>query len=119
MHRHAWIGVLAVGTALFLAVERTLVATQNPNMVPTVILLGAAVGTRGVRRVHLRAPTAVHGRRQPARPGGVPRRRHRDRRGRNPGFDAQRDLGGLPMLGVGLIEEASKLIIPAGRSCCW
>src|SRR5690242_16840807 len=41
--QHAWIGVLVVGVALFLAVERTLVATQNPNMVPTTILLGAAV----------------------------------------------------------------------------
>jgi protease PrsW len=113
VHRHAWIGVLAVGTALFLAVERTLVATQNPNMVPTVILLGAAV-----------VPGAfvafISGRRLPytvdgsllglaAFLGGVI------------GivvagtleFDAQRDLGGLPMLGVGLIEEASKLIIPA------
>ena len=27
-------------------------------------------------------------------------------------FDVQRDLGGLPMIGVGLIEEASKLIVP-------
>ena len=27
-------------------------------------------------------------------------------------FDVLRDLGGLPMLGVGLIEETSKLIIP-------
>jgi len=41
--RHAWVAVLAVGVGLFLAVERTLVATQNPNLVPTAILLGAAV----------------------------------------------------------------------------
>ena len=34
--RHAWIAVLVVGVALFLAVERTLVATQNPNFVPSV-----------------------------------------------------------------------------------
>jgi RsiW-degrading membrane proteinase PrsW (M82 family) len=54
--RHAWIAVLVVGVALFLAVERTLVATQNPNFVPSV--------------------------------------------------------GFLPMVGVGLIEESSKLIIP-------
>ena len=27
-------------------------------------------------------------------------------------YDAQRDLGFLPMVGVGLIEETSKLIIP-------
>ena len=27
-------------------------------------------------------------------------------------FDVLRDLGGLPMLGVGLIEETSKLLVP-------
>jgi hypothetical protein len=36
--RHAWIAVLVVGVALFLAIERTLVATQNPNFVPSAIL---------------------------------------------------------------------------------
>jgi protease PrsW len=41
--RHAWIAVLVVGVGLFLAVERTLVATQNPNFVPSAILLGAAI----------------------------------------------------------------------------
>lgn len=41
--RHAWAGVLVAGAALFLAVERTLVATQNPNFVPSAILLGAAI----------------------------------------------------------------------------
>jgi RsiW-degrading membrane proteinase PrsW (M82 family) len=41
--RWAWIAVLVVGTALFLAVERTLVATRNPNFVPSAILLGAAI----------------------------------------------------------------------------
>jgi hypothetical protein len=35
--------VLAVGVGLFLALERTPVATRNPNLVPTAILLGAAV----------------------------------------------------------------------------
>ena len=35
--------MLVVGVALFLAVERTLVATQNPNFVPSAILLGAAI----------------------------------------------------------------------------
>ena len=41
--RHAWIGVFVVGAALFLAVERTMVATGNPNFVPSSILLGAAI----------------------------------------------------------------------------
>ena len=43
VRRHTWIAVLVVGVALFLAVERTLVATQNPNFVPSAILLGAAI----------------------------------------------------------------------------
>lgn len=110
--RHAWIAVLVVGAVLFVVVERTLVATQNQNFVPSALLLGAAI-----------VPAAflafVYGRRLPydvrasvvagsALLGGVV------------GtvvagaleFDARRDLGFLPMAGVGLIEEASKLLIP-------
>ena len=112
VRRHAWIAVLVGGVALFLAVERTLVATQNPNFVPSAILLGAAI-------VPAAFLTFVYGRRLPydvsppvvltaAFLGGII------------GtvvagtleFDAQRDLGFLPMVGVGLIEETSKLIIP-------
>jgi RsiW-degrading membrane proteinase PrsW (M82 family) len=50
--------VLVVGAALFLAVERTLVATQNPNFVPSAILLGAAI-------VPAAFLTFVYGRRLP------------------------------------------------------
>jgi RsiW-degrading membrane proteinase PrsW (M82 family) len=105
--------VLVVGAALFVAVERTLVETQNPNFVPTAILLGAAV-------VPAAFVAFITGRRLPYSVGGA-----------LVGvaallggvigvivagtleFDAQRRLGALPMIGVGLIEEASKLIIPA------
>jgi protease PrsW len=111
--RHAWLGVLAVGTVLFLAVERTLVATQNPNMVPTVILLGAAV-------VPAAFVAFISGRRLPYSVGGTVIGAAAFLGGvigiivaGTLEFDAQRDLGGLPMIGVGLIEEASKLIIPA------
>jgi RsiW-degrading membrane proteinase PrsW (M82 family) len=111
--RHAWVTVLAVGVGLFLAVERTLVATQNPNLVPTAILLGAAVVLAafatfisGRWLAYANSGSAVAA---SAFLGGVI------------GlvvagtmeFDVQRDLGGLPMIGVGLIEEASKLIVPA------
>lgn len=41
--RWSWVVVLVVGLALFWAVLRTLVATGNPNLVPSLILLGAAV----------------------------------------------------------------------------
>jgi protease PrsW len=111
--RHAWMGVLVVGVALFIAVERTSVATQNPNMVPTAILLGAAVVPAAFvafvsgRRLHYAVTGTIVG--TAAFLGGVI------------GmvvagtleFDVQRDLGGLPMIGVGLIEETSKLLVPA------
>lgn len=41
--RWAWVPVLVVGVGLFLAVLRTLQSTGNPNLVPALILLGAAV----------------------------------------------------------------------------
>lgn len=110
--RHAWILVLVVGIVLFVAIERTLVATENPNFVPSAILLGAAV-------VPATFLTFIYGRRMPydigagtlavaALLGGVI------------GtvvagtleYDAQQRLGFLPMVGVGLIEETSKLLIP-------
>jgi hypothetical protein len=43
VRRHAWLLVLLVGSALFVAEERTLVATQNPNFLPSAILLGACI----------------------------------------------------------------------------
>ncbi len=110
--RHAWIAVLVVGIALFIAVERTLVATQNPNFVPSAILLGAAI-------VPAAFLTFVYGRRL-AYDVGLPVVASSAFLGGIIGtvvagtleFDAQRDLGFLPMVGVGLIEETSKLIIP-------
>jgi RsiW-degrading membrane proteinase PrsW (M82 family) len=110
--RHAWLAILVVGIGLFLAVERTLVSTDNPNFVPSAILLGAAV-------VPAAFLTFVYGRRLTyhvpfgvvigaAFFGGVI------------GtvvagtleYDTRRHLGFLPMIGVGLIEESSKLLIP-------
>jgi protease PrsW len=113
LRRHAWIVVLLVGAALFVAVERTLVVTENPNFVPSAILLGAAI-----------VPSAflafVYGRRMPYGVG-APTIALAALLGGVIGtvvagtleFDAQRDLGFLPMVGVGLIEETSKLLVPA------
>ena len=112
LRRYGWFWVLVVGSVLFVGVERTLVATQNPNMVPAAILLGAAVVPAAfvafisARRLPYSVGGAVVG--SSAFFGGVL------------GlimagtleFDAQRDLGGLPMIGVGLIEETSKLVVP-------
>ncbi len=110
--RWAWVVVLVVGIVLFELVRRTLIATLNPNFVPSLILLGAAV-------IPAAFLTFIAGRRLPtdlganalaltALLGGVI------------GtvvagtleFDALQRLGGLPMLFVALIEEAAKLVVP-------
>ena len=41
--RWSWVLVLVVGAALFELVRRSIVSTGNPNLVPSLILLGAAV----------------------------------------------------------------------------
>jgi len=91
--------------------SRTLVATQNPNLVPTAILLGAAV-------VPAAFVTFISGRRRQYAVGGVAFAASAFLGGviglvvaGTVEFDVQRDLGALPMIGVGLIEETSKLIV--------
>jgi RsiW-degrading membrane proteinase PrsW (M82 family) len=111
--RWAWLGILVGGVVLFEIVRRVLLETQNPNLVPALILVGASV-----------APTAfvafVLGRRLSwdistgalvgvAFLGGLI------------GVVAAGlleyrtlvDLRVLPIVLVGLIEEAAKLIVPA------
>jgi protease PrsW len=112
LRRHAWVLVLVLGVALFVLDERTMVATQNPNFVPSAILLGASV-------VPLSFVTFIKGRRLPysvsggllavaAFLGGV--------LGTIVAgtleYDVKRALGGLPMLGVAVIEESAKLLVP-------
>jgi protease PrsW len=110
--RYAWVAVLVVGAGLFIAEERTLVATKNPNLVPSAILLGASI-------VPLAFVAFVYGRRLPydipgaavavsAFLGGV----IGTIVAATLEFDVLRDLGALPMVGVGLIEEGSKLLVP-------
>jgi protease PrsW len=110
--RWAWLGVLIIGLGLYLIVLHTLVRTQNPNFVPALILLGAAV----VPLAFLTFAQARTGRWQvPASSllvavlfGGVI------------GtvvagtleYDSLRRLGMLPMILVAIIEEAAKLIVP-------
>jgi RsiW-degrading membrane proteinase PrsW (M82 family) len=110
--RHSWLTVLVAGTALFLVEERTLVATQNPNLVPSVILLGATI-------VPLTFLAFVYGRRLPYTVPGPAVAASAFLGGvigtivaATLEFDVLRDLGGLPMFFVGLIEETSKLLIP-------
>jgi RsiW-degrading membrane proteinase PrsW (M82 family) len=108
----AWLPVLGVGLVLFLVVERTLVATHNPNFVPSTILLGALLAPVTFvtyvcgRTATWDVPTPVLG--LAALVGGVI------------GtvvagtleYDTLRDLGTVPTLLVGLIEESAKLAVP-------
>jgi RsiW-degrading membrane proteinase PrsW (M82 family) len=113
VRRWSWLVVLLVGVALFELIRRAIVDTGNPNLVPALILLGAAV-------VPAAFVTFVAGRRLvfavssgtvllTALIGGVI------------GvvtagmleYSTLRRLGALPMVGVGLIEEFAKLIVPA------
>jgi RsiW-degrading membrane proteinase PrsW (M82 family) len=111
--RWSWVLVLVVGGVLFDLIRRAIVETGNPDLVPALILLGAAV-------VPAAFVTFIAGRRLvftvssgtvllTALVGGVI------------GvvtaglleYDTLRRLGFLPMAGVGLIEEFAKLIVPA------
>ncbi|GID29329.1 PrsW family intramembrane metalloprotease [Paractinoplanes brasiliensis] len=107
-----WLLVLAVGAALFEIVRRTLVDTQNPNLVPALLLLGATI-------VPAAFVTFIRGRRLSFSVGGgtvaliafVGGVVGITAAGTGE-FDALRDLGTLPMLAVGGIEESAKLIAP-------
>ena len=112
--RHAWFPVLVVGVALYVLVLQTLIRTQNPNLVPALIMLGAfLVPATFVTFIYQRVGAA----------------------GTNPGlialvalfggvvgvvvagrleYDTVENYGTVPMLWIGLIEEAAKLIVPIG-----
>lgn len=110
--RWSWVLVLIVGIALYEAVRSTVFRTGNPNLLPALILLGAAVvpaafvtfiaGRRMVFAVRggLVGATALIGGVIGVVVAGTLEYRTLVR------------LGVLPILGVGLIEEAAKLIVP-------
>jgi protease PrsW len=110
--RWSWLGVLVIGVVLFEAVRQTLVATGNPALVPTLILIGAAViplafvDFMAARRLEFSigagtiALTALFGGVVGVVAAGALE------------FDTLQSLGVLPMLAVGFIEEAAKLIVP-------
>jgi protease PrsW len=112
IHRLSWVAVLVLGVAAYLLVLRTAVATENVNFVPSLLLLGSAVvpGTvltfaaTGGRRIvvssGLLALVALLGGIIGTVAAGTLE------------YDALRRLGALPMLFVGLIEEAAKLVVP-------
>ncbi len=112
LRRFSWLAVLVVGVAAYLLVLRTLVATENLNFFPSLILLGSIVVPASVltfaassgRQVVVPTSTialvAVLGGVIGTVAAGTLE------------YDALHRLGALPMLGVGLIEESAKLIIP-------
>jgi RsiW-degrading membrane proteinase PrsW (M82 family) len=110
--RFAWLGVLVVGALAYLLVLRVLVRTDNPNFLPSLILLGSIVvpitvlvfAASGGRRIS--APTGMIV--FTAIAGGV----IGTAAAGTLEYDTLHRLGALPMIFVGLIEEAVKLIVP-------
>lgn len=107
-----WLLILIVGVGLFEAVRHTIISTGNPNLVPLLILLGAAV-------VPVSFVTFLYERRLPYDIGagtvatvaflggviGVLAASTWE-------YRTLQRLGTLPMLGVGLVEETAKLLVP-------
>jgi protease PrsW len=112
--RRRWLQMLLSGIVLLFLVERTLIATSNPNYAPSVILLGAfLVPITFVTYLYERLPswdvslpalavcflwggvlgTVIAGTLE---------------------YDVARSLGFLPKLAIGLIEESAKMIVPLG-----
>ena len=110
--RWAWVGVLVGGVALYLAVERALVTTQNPNYIPSALLLGSIVvpaafvtyiygqGSTWTMPAPALAIAAVAGGVIGVVVAGILE------------YETLRDQGVLSTMGIGAIEESSKLIVP-------
>ena len=112
LFRRRWFQIFISGLVLLFLVERTLVATGDPNYVPSAILLGAfLVPVTFTTYLYERLPdwdvplsaiaicfvwggvlgTVLAGTFE---------------------YDVARSLGFLPKLGIGLIEEGAKLMVP-------
>lgn len=111
--RWGWLAALAVGLLLFWAIHAALLSTQNPNLVPALLFFGAAlIPTSFVAFVAGRrldfgvglgtvAGTALVGGAIGVTTAGVLE------------YRTLMLLGVMPMIAVGIIEEAAKLIVPA------
>ncbi|MFC0628098.1 PrsW family intramembrane metalloprotease [Kribbella deserti] len=112
VRRWAWLGTFAIGAALYLLVLGVLRDTGNPNLFPTMILLGAlvvpltfvtfAAGRSGTWLID--GPTLggclLFGGVVGVVVAGLLE------------YDTMRRLGTVPMVAVGLIEEGAKLLVP-------
>ena len=109
--KRAWFQLLAWGLVLFFITERVMVETQNPNFIPTVIMLGAfLVPVVFVAYVYEKSSGSIP----------LPEIALCFLVGGILGvlsasvleYQIRLSLGRLPMLGVGLAEETSKMIFP-------
>jgi RsiW-degrading membrane proteinase PrsW (M82 family) len=110
--RWAWAGVLVGGAIAYVVVVRVMLATENVNFFPSLLLIGAVtvpmavlvfaeLGGRSVAEPPwIIVTTAIAGGVIGTVTAGVLE------------YDALRELGALPMVFVGLIEESAKLIVP-------
>jgi RsiW-degrading membrane proteinase PrsW (M82 family) len=113
VRRWAWLITLGVGLLLYEAVRRTVATTHNPKLVPTLLVLGAAVAPASflafIRGRPLRYQVSGLLVAITALVGGVV------------GvvlaatweYDTLRRMGTLSMAAVGLAEETAKLVVPA------
>jgi RsiW-degrading membrane proteinase PrsW (M82 family) len=112
LNRWSWFKILIGGFLLFFLLERALVATGNPNYLPSLLMVGTfTIPLAFCALLYTR-------RRQPDVPwvtlglcviwGGVLGTVVAGRLE----YDTVQRLGGLPTLGVGIIEELAKLIVP-------
>ena len=110
--RWAWLLVLVGGVAAYLIVLRTLVATQNPLYVPSLLLLGSAVVPAAVLVYAAsgpgRAPVSAGLIAAVAGIGGV----IGTVTAGTLEYDTLQRLGAVPMIMVGLIEESAKPVVP-------
>jgi len=110
--RRYWFQIFVSGLLLLYLVERTLVATGDPNYIPSALLLGAFL-------VPVTFTTYLY-ERQPDWDVPLPHVATCFIWGGVLGtvvagtleYDVMRTLGFLPKLGIGLIEESAKLIVP-------
>jgi RsiW-degrading membrane proteinase PrsW (M82 family) len=111
--RLSWLWVLLAGIGAYLLLLRTLVATQNPNFLPSLILFGSMVvpatvltfaTTGGRNRIRVNAGTVAF----TAIAGGI----LGTVAAGTLEYDTLRALDMLPMIMVALIEETSKIVVP-------
>lgn len=110
--RLSWLWIVILGVLAYVAELYTLLATRNPNFIPSLILLGSVIAPASVlafaasrknaprQRAGVLAFTAVGGGIVGTIAAGMLE------------YDTVQTLHGIPVLMVGLIEEAAKLVVP-------